>query len=167
MPGVCSGRVPKAPVFVGLGTALFPAGDARCPWIPSAAWCCGGCGCAARLDARSRWRLGGVPALDVAGASVVHVASAARCWCGVETGVFRAEVDGPQDVEAVAADGARARTFVALVAFVARDRGGRVMMVAVLWEEGEELWCRAPPAIILATAALPYAPGCGGGTCSC
>ena len=40
-------------------------------------------------------------------------------------------------------------------------------MVAVLWEEEEELWCRAPPAIILATAALPYVPGRGGGMCSC
>ena len=78
-----------------------------------------------------------------------------------------AEVDGPEDVEAVAADGARARTFVALVAVVARDRGGGVVMVAVLREEEEELWFWAPPAIILATAALPYVPGCGGGTCGC
>ena len=41
VPGGCSGRVPTAPVFVGLGTAPLPAGDARCPWIPVAAWCCG------------------------------------------------------------------------------------------------------------------------------
>ena len=40
-------------------------------------------------------------------------------------------------------------------------------MLAVLREEEEELWCRAPPAIILATAALPYVPGCGGGTWGC
>ena len=64
-------------------------------------------------------------------------------------------------------DGARARTFVALVAVVARDRGGWVVMVAVLREEEEELWCQAPPAIILATAALPYVPGSSGGTCGC
>ena len=41
------------------------------------------------------------------------------------------------------------------------------MIVAVLREEEEELWCRAPPAIILATAALPYLPGRCGGTCRC
>ena len=82
-------------------------------------------------------------------------------------------MDGPEEAEAVGpcgaprSDGARARTFVALVAAVARDRGRRVVMVAVLREEEEELWCRAPPAIILATAALPYVPGCGGGTCGC
>ena len=159
--------MPTAPVFVGLGTAPLPAGDARCPWIPVAAWCCGGCRCAARLDARSCRGLCGVLALDGAGASVVRVASAARWWCAVATGVWGAEVDGPEDVEAVAADGARVSTFVALVAVVARDRGGRVLMVAVLREEREELWCRAPPAIILATAALPYVLGCGGGTCGC
>jgi hypothetical protein len=42
-----------------------------------------------------------------------------------------AEVDGSGDVEDVAAD-VRARTFVALVAVVARDRGGGVVMVAVV-----------------------------------
>ena len=52
--------------------------------------------------------------------------------------------------------------FFALVAVVAGDRGRRVVMVAVLWEQEEELWCRAPPAIILTTAALPYVPGRGG-----
>ena len=88
-------------------------------------------------------------------------------------GAWGAEVDAPEDVEAVGPcgapmpDGARARTFVALVAVVARDRGGWVVMVAVLGEEEEELWCRAPPAIILATAALPYVPGRGGETCGC
>ena len=40
-------------------------------------------------------------------------------------------------------------------------------MVAVLRVKEEELWCRAAPAIILATAALPYMPGCGLGTCGC
>ena len=79
-----------------------------------------------------------MPALDGAGSSVVRVALAARCWCGVLTGVRGAEVDGPEDVEAVgpcgvpALDGARARTFVALVAVVARARGRGVVMVAVL-----------------------------------
>ena len=48
-----------------------------------------------------------------------------------------AVVDGPEDVEDVAADGAWARTFVALVAVVARDRGGGVVMVAVL-RDGED-----------------------------
>ena len=95
------------------------------------------------------------------------MASAARCWCGVATGVGGAEVDGPEDVEDVAADGARARTFVALNAVVARDRGGMVVMVAVLREEEGEPSSRLPLAIILATAALPYVPGCGGGTCGC
>ena len=104
---------------------------------------------------------------DGAGAAVVGGASAARCWCVLARGVWGAEVDGPEDVGAVALDGARARTFVALVAVVARDRGGRVVIVAVLWEEEEELCCRAPRAIILATAALPYVPGRGGGTCGC
>ena len=167
VPGGCSGRVPTAPIFVGLGTAPLPAGDARCLWIPVAAWCCGGGRCAAPLDARSCRGLCGVLALDGAGASVVRVASAARCWCGVATGVWGAEVDGPEDVEAIAADRARARTFVALVAVVARDRGGRLMMVAVLREEEDESWSRVPLAIILATAALPYVPGCGGGMCGC
>ena len=60
--------------------------------------------------------------------------SVARCWCGVATGVRVAEVDGLGDVEDVAAD-VRARTFVALVAVEARDRGGGVVMVAVLREE--------------------------------
>ena len=158
-----------APVFVGLGTASLPAGDARCPWIPVAAWCYDGCRCAARLDAHSCRGLCGVPALDGARASVVGVASAARCLCGVATGVGVAEVDGPEDVEDVAADGAGARTFVALVAVVPRgvDRGQRVVMVAVLRDEEDEPWSWVPLAIILATAALPYVPGCGGGTCGC
>ena len=164
--GVARGGCP-APVFVGLGTAPLPAGDARCPWIPVAMWCSGGCCCAARLDARSCRGLCGVSALDGAGASVVRVASAACCWCGVVTGASGAEVDGPENVEAVGPRGARARTFVALVAVVVGDRGRWVVMVALLREEEEELWCRAPPAIILATAALPYVPGRGGGTCGC
>ena len=122
------------PVFVGLGMAALPAGDARCPWIPVALWCCGGCRCAARLDARSCRGLCGVPALDGAGAPVVRVASVARCWCGVMTGVGGAEVDGLGDVEDVAAD-VPARTFMALVAVVAKDQGGGVVMLAVLQEE--------------------------------
>ena len=173
VPGGCSGRLPTAPVFVGLGTAPLPAGDTRCPWIPVATWCCDGCRCAVRLDAHCYCGLCGVPALDGAGASVVRVASAVCFSFGVATGAWGAEVDGPEDVEAVrlcgapTPDGARARTFVALVAVVARNRGSGLVMVAVLREEEEELWCRAPPAIILATAALPYVPGRGGGTCGC
>ena len=94
-------------------------------------------------------------------------------WCGEWTVASGAEVDGPEDVEAVGScgaptpDGARARTFVAPVAAVARDRGGGVVMVAVLQVEVEDLWRRSPPLIILATAALPYVPGRGGGTCGC
>ena len=171
VPVGCSGRVLTTPVFVGLGTNPLPAGDARCPWIPVATWCCGGCPYAARLDARSCWGLCGVPALVGAGASVVRGASAACCWCGVVTDAGGAEVDGPEDVEAVipcgarTPDGARARTFMALVAVLAQDWGGGVVTVAVLREEEKERWCRAIPAIIMATAALPYVPGHGGGRC--
>ena len=52
-----------------------------------------------------------------------------------DSGVGGAEVDGLGDVEDVAAD-VRARTSVALVAVVARDRGSRLVMVAVVprWE---------------------------------
>ena len=75
-----------------------------------------------------------MPALNGARSPVVRVAPVARCWCGVVTGVGGAEVDGLGDMEDVAAD-VRARTFVALVAVVARDRGGGLVMVAVLWEE--------------------------------
>ena len=123
VPEGCLCWVPTASVFLGLGMAPPPAGDARCPWIPVAVWCCGGCPCAARLDARSCRGLCGVPALHGAGSPVVGMALVARCWCGVATGVGGAEVDGLGDVEDVAAD-VRARTFVALVALVARDRGG-------------------------------------------
>ena len=80
------------------------------------------------------WGLCGVPALDGAGSPVVRVASVARCCCGVATGAGGVEVDGLGDVEDVAAD-VRARTLVALVAVVARDQGGLVVMVAVLREE--------------------------------
>ena len=72
-----------------------------------------------------------MPALDGAGLPVVRVAWVACCWFGAATGVGGAEVDGLGGVEDVAAD-VRARTFVALVAVVARDRGGRVVMVAVV-----------------------------------
>ena len=126
--------MPTAPVFLGLGMAPLPAGDTRCPLIPVVVWCCGGCRCAARSDARSCRGLCGVPALDGDGASVVCVASVARCWCGVVTGVGGAEVDGLGNVEDFAAD-VWARTFVALVAVVVRDRGGGLVMVAVLREE--------------------------------
>ena len=133
MPRGCSGWVPTAPVFVGLGMAPLPAGDARCPRLPVAVWCCVGCRCAACLEARSCRALRGVPAIDGAGSPVVRVASVACYWCGAVTGVGGAEVDGLGDVEDDAAD-VWARTFVALVAVVARDRGERVVMVAVvLW----------------------------------
>ena len=59
------------------------------------------------------------------------MALAACCWCGSAAGVGGAEVDGSGDVEDLAAD-VRARTFVALVAVVARDRGGGVVMVVVV-----------------------------------
>ena len=100
-----------------------------------AAWCCVGCLCAARLDARSCRGLCGVPALDGAGPPVVRVASVACCLCGSAAGVGGAEVDGSGDVEDVAAD-VRARTFVALVAVVARDWGGGEVMVAVVLQGG-------------------------------
>ena len=132
VPGGCSGWVPTAPVFVGLGVVLLLAGDARCPLSPVVVWCCVGCRCAARLDASSFRGLCGVSALDGAGSPVVCVASVAHCWCGAVTGVGGVEVDGLGVVEDVAAD-VRARTFVALVAVVARDRGGRVVMVAVVF----------------------------------
>ena len=66
----------------------------------------------------------------------------------------------------LAPDDARARPFVDLVAAVARDQGW-VVMVAVLRMEVGELWRWAPPAIILATAALSYVPGRSGGTSGC
>ena len=131
VPLGCSGWVPLAPVFVGPGRAPLPAGDARCPRFPVAVWCCVGCRCAARLDARSCLRLCAVPALDGAGSPVVCVASVACCSCGAATGAGGAKVDGLGDVEDVAAD-LRACTFVALVAVVAWDHGGRVVMVAVV-----------------------------------
>ena len=84
--------------------------------------------------------------------------------CCEWTVAWGAKVDGLEDVEAVGLcgaptpDGARVCTFVALIAAVACHRGGGVVMVAVLREEVEELRCWAPPAIILATAALLYVP---------
>ena len=111
-------------------------------------------------------------AASCAGTPVVRVPWVACGRCGEWTVAWGAEVDGREDVEVVglygasAPDDARARTIVAPVAAVARDRGWLVM-VAVLWVDVEELWCWAPPAIILATAALPYVPGCGGGTSGC
>ena len=125
VPWGCPGWVPTAPVFVGPGRAPLLAGDARCPRLPVVAWCCVGCRCAARLDARSCRGLCGVPALDGAGPPVVRVVSAACCWCGSAAGMVGAEVDGSGDVEDVAAD-VQARTLVALVAVVARGRGGGV-----------------------------------------
>ena len=131
VPGGCPGWAPTAPVFVKQGRAPLVAGDDRGPRLPVAAWCCVGCRCAAPLDARSCRGVCGAPALDGAGPPVVRVASAACCWCGSAAGVGGAEVDGSGDVEDVA-DNVRARTFVALVAVVARDRGGGVVMVAVV-----------------------------------
>ena len=76
-----------------------------------------------------------VLALDGAGSPVVRVASATCCWCGSAAGVGGAGMDGLGDVEDVAAN-VRARTFVALVAVVARDQGGVVVMVAVVLRGG-------------------------------
>ena len=76
-----------------------------------------------------------MPALDGAGPPVVRVASAACCWCGSAAGVGGAEVDGSGDVEDAAAD-VRANTFVALVAVVEQDRGGGLVMVAVVLQGG-------------------------------
>ena len=128
-----SGRVPCAVVRCrGAARAGYPP----LPYLLGRVGLCSwqvmlGCRCAARLDARSCWGLCGVPALDGAGPPVVRVASAACCWCGLAAGVGGAEVDGSGDVEDVA-DDVRARTFVALVAVVARDRGGGLVMVAVV-----------------------------------
>ena len=78
-------------------------------------------------------------------------------------------MDGLEDVEVVrprgapVPDGAGGRTLVVLVATLVRGRGWMVI-VAILRVELEELWCRALPAVILATAALPYVSGCGAGT---
>ena len=82
-----------------------------------------------------------MPALDGDGPPVVRVASAACCWCGSAAGVGGAELDWSGDVEDIAAD-VRARTFVALVAVVARDRGRGVVMVAVVLR-GTRMSCRA------------------------
>ena len=139
VPRGCSGGVPAAAVFVGLGTVPLPAGDAGCSEIAVAAWCCGLCCGAARLDARSCWGLCG------AGTPVVRVASVACGRRGELTVAWGLAVDGPEAVEAVgrcgapATDGAGARTFVAPVAAVARYRGGVVVVIAALWVEVEEL----------------------------
>ena len=82
VPGGCSSWVPTAPVFVGLGVVPLPAGDARCPLSPVVVWCCVGCCCAARLDARSCRGHCGVPALNGAGSPVVRAVSVRCCWCG-------------------------------------------------------------------------------------
>ena len=89
------------------------------------------------------------------------------CWGWVPTAPVFVGLGTAPLPEDVAVDGARARTFVALAAVVALDRGGGPVMVAVLREEEDEPSSRVPPAIILATAALPYVPGCGGGTRGC
>ena len=113
-----------------------------------------------------------MPPPDGAGTPVARVASVASGRRGEWMVAWGAEMDGLEDVEVFgfsgvpASDGARGRTFVALAAAVARDRGW-VVMVADLRVEVEELWCGAPPAIILAPAALPYMPGRGGGTSGC
>ena len=163
----CSGRALVVAVFVQLGTLRLPVSGGWCCRVAVAAWCCGvgGCCCAARLAARSCWGLCCLPVPDGARAPVVLVASMA-CGRWIVWGV---EVDGLDEVEvfgllgALVPDGAGARALVALVAAVVRGRGW-VVMVATLWVEVEELWCRAPPAVIWATTALPYAPACIGGT---
>ena len=88
--------------------------------------------------------------------------------CGEWAVAWGMEVDGLEDVEVfglcgvLVPDGAGARTLVVLVAAVVRGRGW-VVMVATLRVRVEELWCRAPPALIRATAAFPYVSGCGSG----
>ena len=172
LPSCCSGRVLAGAVLVWLGMVPLPAGDAWGSRMAVAAWCCGWCRCAARLIAHSCRELCGVSAPDGARRSVVHLAPVVCGRGGEWTVALGVRVDGLEDLEVVGLcgapvpDGARARTFVALVAAVVRARAW-VGMVAVLRVEVEKLWCRAPLAIILATAALPYAPGCGGGTSGC
>ena len=134
--------------WVGCLLAPLQAGDARCSLTAVAAWRCVCIRPPALLDARSCRGLRGVPAPDGAETPVVCMASLACGRCGELMVASGVEVDGLEDVEDVGLcgvstpDGARAHTFVALVAAVARDRGGRVVMVAVLQVEEEELWCR-------------------------
>ena len=165
VPGGCSGEVP-IPTYLG-GLARLRSQQVT-PGAPGSLW--------------PRGVVAGVVVLPVP-THALFEGSVARlpsilperpcCPCGEVTGAWGVKVDGLEDVEAVGPcgaptpDGARARTFVALVAAVARHRGRRVVMVAVLRQEEEELGCRAPPANILATAALPYVPGRGGETCGC
>ena len=124
VPRGCSGQALVVAVFVWLDMLPLPAGVAWCSLRAVAAFSCGGCGCAARLAARScRW-LCSVPSPDGAGAPVVLVASVICGRCGDR--MVPEEVDGPEDVEvvrlrgALVPDGAGARTLVALVAAVVR-----------------------------------------------
>ena len=84
VPGGCSGQVPSAPIFAGLGTAPLPAGNARGPWVTVAVWCCGWCRCAARMDARSclgaLWRAG--PRWCWSVCSPRGVGGVLSVWCG-------------------------------------------------------------------------------------
>ena len=95
---------------------------------------------------------------------MVLVASVVCGHCGELVVACGVEVDGLEDVEVVGVpgalfpDGAGELTLVALVA------PGWVVIVATLRMEEEELWCRAAPAVIRFTAALPYVPSWGGGT---
>ena len=145
VPKGCSGRALAVAVFVWLGMVPLAAGDACCSRIAVAAWCCGWCHYTARLDALSCRVLSGVPAPDGAGTPAVRVESVVCGRCGEWTVAWGLELDGLEDVEVVglcgvpALDYARARTLVAPVAAVARDRGW-VVMVAVLRGEVEELW---------------------------
>ena len=166
MPRGCSGRALVGAVFVWLGMFSLPAADAWCSRVNVAAWCCGGCRCNADLAARLCRGLCGVPVPDGVGAPVVLEASLVCCGWGEWAVPWGVEVDGLEDVEVVGLrgapvpDGAGARTLVALVATVVRGRGW-VVFVAFLRVEVEDLWCRAPPAVIRGTAALPYVSGCG------
>ena len=168
VPRGCSGRALVVAVFVWLGMFPLPAGHAWCSQSAMAAWSCGWCRCDARLAARSCRGLCGVPVPDGAGAPVVLVASTVCGRCGEWTVTSGVEVDRLEDLEVCGLCGAQvpvgagARTLLALVAAVVRGRG-LVVIAPIPRVAPAELWCQAPAAVILATAALPYVPGCGCG----
>ena len=122
-------------------------------------------------------RLGGagVGGAGVGVGTVLRALPATRCgcggtWRGARAAMERMGWNGTRSASLGTAKGTdtgtgrvRAPAVQARAQVTGRDRGW-VVMVAVLGAEVEELWCRAPPAIILATAALPYVPDRGVGT---